>query len=87
MHIWMGISHRGIRAPKIKMIVMACNKDGYDVANEKISEIITLSKENDIPVIFELDKRQLSKSINKTIKVSFVGMCKMLMVHMNKLRH
>lgn len=64
---------RGIRAQKIKMIIMAHNLDGYDAINEKLSEIITLSKENDIPVLFELNKRQLGRAINKTIKVSVVG--------------
>ena len=37
---------------------------------KKISEIITLSRQDYMHIMFELRKRQLSKSINKKIKVS-----------------
>ena len=53
----MGILYKGTREPKIKMIIMAYDVDGHDAGNEKLSEIIALSKENDMHVLSELNKR------------------------------
>ena len=52
------------------MITIAHDLDGHDAIIEKLSEIITSSKKNDMFVLLELNKRKLGKSINKTIKVS-----------------
>jgi len=64
---------RGIRARKIKMIVMANNLDMYGVIDSKLQEILDLAKEEDVPVFFELNKRKLGKALGKTIKVAVVG--------------
>jgi len=64
---------RGIRANKVKMIVMANNLDQYGALDEKLQDILKLAKEHHLPVIFELNKRKLGKALGKTIKVSVVG--------------
>lgn len=64
---------RGIRAKKVKMIVMANNLDQYGALDVKLQEILDLAKEYDLPVIFELNKRKIGKALGKTIKVSVVG--------------
>jgi len=64
---------RGIRARKVKMIVMANNLDQYGALDAKLEEILDLAKEHDLPVIFELNKRKIGKALGKTIKVSVVG--------------
>ena len=64
---------RGIRAKKVKMIVMANNLDKYGALDVKLQEILDLAKEHELPVIFELNKRKIGKALGKTIKVSVVG--------------
>ena len=64
---------RGIRAHKVKMVVMANNVDQYGAVHEKLREILDLARQEDVPVIFELNKRKLGKAVGKTIKVSVVG--------------
>jgi len=64
---------RGVRAKKIKMVVMANNLDEYEVVGEKTQEIIDLCRASDIPILFELNKRKLGKALGKTLKMSIVG--------------
>ena len=64
---------RGIRANKVKMVVMAHNLDEFGAIDEKLQEILDLAAEKEIPVLFELSKRVLGKAVNKKIKVSVVG--------------
>ena len=64
---------RGIRSHKVKMVVMANNVDEYGALDEKLQDILTLANEEDVPVIFELNKRKLGKALGKTIKISVVG--------------
>eukprot|EP00559_Dactyliosolen_fragilissimus_P009799 CAMPEP_0184873700 /NCGR_PEP_ID=MMETSP0580-20130426/41986_1 /TAXON_ID=1118495 /ORGANISM="Dactyliosolen fragilissimus" /LENGTH=635 /DNA_ID=CAMNT_0027376633 /DNA_START=1429 /DNA_END=3336 /DNA_ORIENTATION=- len=64
---------RGIRAHKVKMLVMANNLDSYGAIDTKLLEILRLAKQEELPVIFELNKRKLGKALGKTIKVSVVG--------------
>ncbi len=52
---------RGIRANKVKMVIMANNLDQYGALDEKLQDILVLAKEHDLPVIFELNKRKLGK--------------------------
>ncbi|KAL7468757.1 hypothetical protein ACHAXS_008986 [Conticribra weissflogii] len=64
---------RGIRARKVKMVVMANNLDEYGAIDSKLQEILDLARAEDVPVIFELNKRKLGKALGKSIKVSVVG--------------
>jgi len=64
---------RGIRAHKVKMVVMANNLDEYGAIDEKLQEIIDLAKSEDVPLFFEFSKRGLGKAIGKNIKVAVVG--------------
>lgn len=64
---------RGIRANKVKMVVMANNLDEYGAIDDKLQEILDLAVEKDIPILFELSKRVLGKAVGKKIKVSVVG--------------
>lgn len=64
---------RGIRAHKIKMVIMANNLDQYGAIDDKLQEILDACGEEDIPVVFELNKRKLGKALGKSIKVSVVG--------------
>mmetsp|Transcript_4896 Transcript_4896/g.7435 ORF Transcript_4896/g.7435 Transcript_4896/m.7435 type:complete len:488 (+) Transcript_4896:642-2105(+) len=64
---------RGIRAHKVKMVVMANNLDEYGAIDSKLQEILDLAHAEDVPVIFELNKRKLGKAVGKSIKVSVVG--------------
>lgn len=64
---------RGIRAHKVKMVVMANNLDQYGAIDEKLQEILDLARQEDVPVIFQLNKRKLGKAVGKSIKVSVVG--------------
>lgn len=64
---------RGIRARKVKMVVMANNLDMYGAIDSKLQEILDLAKEEDVPVFFELNKRKLGKALGKSIKVAVVG--------------
>jgi selenocysteine insertion sequence-binding protein 2 len=64
---------RGIRAHKVKMVIMANNLDQYGALDIKLEEILKLAHENEIPVIFELNKRKIGKALGKTLKISVVG--------------
>ncbi|KAL7444706.1 hypothetical protein ACHAXM_010914 [Skeletonema potamos] len=64
---------RGIRAHKVKMVIMANNLDEYGAIDSKLQEILDLAHAEDVPVIFELNKRKLGKAVGKSIKVSVVG--------------
>jgi len=64
---------RGIRAHKVKMVVMANNLDQYGVIDEKLQEIIDLARSEGIPLFFEFTKRSLGKAIGKSIKIAVVG--------------
>lgn len=64
---------RGIRAHKVKMVIMANNLDQYGAIDAKLQEILDLARAEDLPILFELNKRKLGKSLGKSIKVSVVG--------------
>lgn len=64
---------RGIRAHKVKMVVMANNLDEYGEIDSKLQEILDSAKNEGIPILFELNKRKLGKALGKSIKVSVVG--------------
>ncbi|OEU16875.1 hypothetical protein FRACYDRAFT_185147 [Fragilariopsis cylindrus CCMP1102] len=64
---------RGIRAHKVKMVVMANNLDQYGVIDEKLQEIIDLAKSEGVPLFFEFTKRSLGKAIGKSIKIAVIG--------------
>ncbi|KAL7497998.1 hypothetical protein ACHAWT_008506 [Skeletonema menzelii] len=64
---------RGIRAHKVKMVVMANNLDEYGAIDSKLQEILDLAHAEDVPVIYELNKRKLGKAVGKSIKVAVVG--------------
>lgn len=64
---------RGIRAHKVKMVVMANNLDEYGAIDAKLQEILEIARVEDVPVVFEFNKRKLGKAIGKSIKVSVVG--------------
>ena len=64
---------RGIRSHKVKMVVMANNLDQYGAIDEKLQEILDLARAEDVPLLFELNKRHLGKAVGKSIKVSVVG--------------
>ncbi|KAL9184052.1 hypothetical protein ACHAXT_002138 [Thalassiosira profunda] len=64
---------RGIRAHKVKMVVMANNLDQYGAIDAKLQEILDLARAEELPVVFELNKRKLGKALGKSIKVSVVG--------------
>lgn len=64
---------RGIRANKIKMVIMANNLDQYGALDVKLQEILNAANEHDIPVLFDLNKRKIGKALGKTLKVSVVG--------------
>jgi len=64
---------RGIRAHKVKMVVMANNLDQYGAIDEKLQEIIDLAKSEGVPLFFEFTKRSLGKAIGKSIKIAVIG--------------
>merc|ERR1719464_440760 len=64
---------RGIRAHKVKMVVMANNLDQYGVIDKKLKEIIDLARSEGVPLFFEFTKRTLGKAIGKSIKIAVVG--------------
>ena len=64
---------RGIRAHKVRMVVMANNLDQYGAIDEKLQEIIDLAYSEDVPLFFEFSKRNLGKAVGKSIKVAVVG--------------
>jgi len=64
---------RGIRAHKVKLVVMANNLDEYGVIDEKIQEIIDLAREENVPIFYEFNKRKLGKAIGKSIKIGVIG--------------
>ncbi|KAL3799535.1 hypothetical protein HJC23_008662 [Cyclotella cryptica] len=64
---------RGIRAHKVKMVVMANNLDEYGAIDAKLQEILDIARAEDVPVVFEFNKRKLGKALGKSIKVSVVG--------------
>jgi selenocysteine insertion sequence-binding protein 2 len=64
---------RGLRANKIKLVVLANNLDEYEAVGEKTQEVLDACQATGTPILFELSKRQLGKALGKTIKVSVVG--------------
>ena len=54
---------RGIRAHKVKMVVMANNLDEYGAIDQKLQEIIDLADAEDVPLFFEFTKRSLGKAV------------------------
>jgi selenocysteine insertion sequence-binding protein 2 len=73
--IVMGLSKvtRGIRARKVKMVVMADNLDEYGAIDSKLQEILELARVGELPTLYELNKRKLGKALGKSIKVLVVG--------------
>lgn len=64
---------RGLRAKKIKLVVLAKNLDEYEAVSEKTQEVLDICEATETPILFELSKRQLGKALGKTIKISIVG--------------
>lgn len=64
---------RGLRAKKIKLVVLANNLDEYEAVSEKTQEVLDACEATETPILFELSKRQLGKALRKTIKISIVG--------------
>jgi selenocysteine insertion sequence-binding protein 2 len=65
---------RGVRARKVKLVIMANNLDDqYGAIDEKLQEILDLCHTEGVPVIFELNKKGIGKALGKTIKVAVVG--------------
>lgn len=64
---------RGLRAHKVKMVVCANNLDQYGVIDEKLQEILDLTRDKCVPIFFEFNKRTLGKAIGKSIKIAIVG--------------
>lgn len=64
---------RGIRSHKVKIVIMANNLDQYGAIDEKLQEIIDLSREESVPIFYEFNKRGLGKAIGKNIKIGIVG--------------
>jgi selenocysteine insertion sequence-binding protein 2 len=64
---------RGIRAHKVKMVIMANNLDEYGALDSKLQEILGMASADEIPILYELNKRKLGKALGKSIKVSVVG--------------
>eukprot|EP00934_Nitzschia_sp_Nitz4_P002974 Nitzschia sp. Nitz4//scaffold2_size372955//236488//239256//NITZ4_000444-RA/size372955-processed-gene-0.436-mRNA-1//1//CDS//3329546841//2964//frame0 len=64
---------RGIRAHKVKMVIMANNLDEYDAIDGKLQGILDLAKNESVPVFFDFSKRTLGKALGKTIKIAVVG--------------
>ncbi len=48
------------------------NLDEYSTFDNKLQEILDLARAEDLPVIIELNKRTLGKSLGKSMKVSVV---------------
>lgn len=64
---------RGIRAHKVKMVVMANNLDEYGAIDSKLQEILDMATADELPILYELNKRKLGKALGKSIKVAVVG--------------
>ncbi len=69
-------TERGLRLGYVKMVIMAhdiesCTSPGG--LDDKVTDIIKLCKDCDIPVIYGLNKRKLGRALNKPTKVSVVG--------------
>jgi len=64
---------RGIRAHKVKMVVIANNLDDYEALDERLKELIDLAFKEGVPIFYEFSKRALGKAVGKTIKVAVVG--------------
>ena len=90
---------RGIKADKVKCVVVAPNIDQGQIAgglDDTVNEIIQLAREaEDTHLIFALSKKKIGKALNKSIKVSAIGiyssegahdMYKKVMKRMDQLR-
>ena len=64
---------RGIRAHKVKLVVMANNLDEYGAIDDKLQEILDLAQQEAVPIFFEFHKRALGKAIGKSIKIAVIG--------------
>jgi selenocysteine insertion sequence-binding protein 2 len=64
---------RGIRACKVKMVIMVNNLDEYGAIDSKLQEILELARVGELPVLYKLNKRKLGKALGKSIKVLAVG--------------
>ena len=64
---------RGLRANKVKMVVMANNLDEYGAIDGKTEEILQLCRDKEIPTFFEFNKRTLGKALGKSIKIGIVA--------------
>jgi selenocysteine insertion sequence-binding protein 2 len=64
---------RGIRAHKVKLVVMANNLDEYGVIDATVQSIIDLAQKEEVPIYYELNKKALGKAVGKSIKVAVVG--------------
>ena len=59
---------RSVKTGKAKAVIVATNIDESKTEgglNDKISEILTFAKENDIPVLYSMTMRRLGKSVRK----------------------
>ena len=47
--------------------------DQYGAIDDKLQEVLDLCHKEEIPVLFELNKKGIGKALGKTIKVAVVG--------------
>ena len=45
----------------------------YGAIDSKLQEILDLARAEDLPVLFEMNKRKLGKAIGKSIKIAVIG--------------
>ncbi len=69
-------TQRGLRLGNVKMVILAHDIDPCGAPgglDNKVAEIIKLSNERNIPIVYGLNKKSIGRALKKNIKVSVVG--------------
>ncbi len=69
-------TERGLRLGNVKMVILARDIDACGVPgglDDKVAQIIKLTEEHDVPIIYGLNKKSIGRALKKNIKVSVVG--------------
>ena len=67
---------RGIKSKQISMIIIAPNIESGGAAgslDDKVLEILRIAKDLSCMVVWALNRRKLGKALNKSVRVSVVG--------------
>ncbi|POM65775.1 mitochondrial protein [Phytophthora palmivora] len=64
---------RGLLCNRIILLVVATDLDQCDAVEGKYAELVTMATEREVPVLAPMNRRNLGRVLQKSVRVSCVG--------------